>query len=95
MRKLLAIGAVGAALGYAVVYFAIGNKPAPEPQAEEAAAEPQPAQPVVLLQVVEVTNIDHLLDPQPVPPTGEPFEAPEKTFPVNAQPATPIPPTDD
>ncbi len=99
MRKLLAIGAVGAVVGYAVVHFALGNKPAPAPQPEEpaATAEPQLAEPVVLSHVVEVTPIDNLLDPPKVEPTGEPFDSPDSTFPVNANspPTTPIPPAGD
>ena len=102
MRKLLAIGVVGAAVGYAVVYFALGTKPAPQPeerpQPEQAAAQlqPQPPAPVVLAQVVEVTDIDGLLDPAPGEPTGAPFDAGEPTLPVNAPaPAPPIPPSAD
>jgi hypothetical protein len=99
MRKLLAIGVVGAAVGYAVVYFALGTKPAPapEPRPEQAAApaEAAPPRPVVLANVVEVTDIDHLLDPAPAQPTGEPFDPAGPTAPVNALPAAPIPPAGD
>lgn len=75
MRNWLLITGAGALVGYAVVYFAFSGSPAPEPEAEQPAANvPQPTGPVVLSQVVEVTDTDPLLDPLPGQPSGVPFD---------------------
>jgi hypothetical protein len=93
MLKWFAIIGAGAGVGYAAVYFALGTKPAPQPQAEPTtAAAAQPAEPVMLSEVVEVTDTDPLLDPLPGQPAGLPFdpvEAPVRAK-VNHVPA-PIP----
>jgi len=97
MRKFLAIGAAGAAVGYGAVYLALGSKPAPAPeQAPESAVVAGPQAPVVLEHVVEVTDIDPLLDPQPSQLAGIPFDSTEPGVPINLQlPAAPIPPSAD
>jgi hypothetical protein len=96
MWKWFAIIGAGAAVGYAAVYFALSGGPAPESQAERpAAAASQPPEPVVLSQVVEVTETDSLLDPQPAPPSGIPFDPTEPLEPrtsVSATTALPVAP---
>jgi hypothetical protein len=91
MRKWFAIVGAGAVVGYAAVYFALSGGPAPGPQAGQPVAEvPQPAEPVVLSQVVEVTDTDPLLDPSPTQPVGIPFDPTEPLEPqsqVSAAPA--------
>jgi hypothetical protein len=96
MRKWLMIGGAGAVVGYTAVYFALGGlmpQPAPEPQAVAPAA-PQPAEPVVLSHVVEVTPVDPLLDSVPVQPPGIPFDPTQPLEPqtVNAPAPLPRPP---
>ena len=92
MRKLMAISIASTLLGYAVVHFVFFANPAPKPAIEPDAVA-APAETLVLAQVVDVTDLDPLLDPAPVPPAGLPFdptEALEPAAPVNATPA-PIP----
>jgi hypothetical protein len=92
MRKWLMIGGAGAVVGYAAVYFALGGlmpKSAPEPQAEVVVPAPQPAEPVVLSHVVEVTPVDPLLDPLPGQPAGIPFDPTEPLEPAVIAPAPP------
>ena len=72
MRKLIAISVASTILGYAAVYFVFFSKPAPQPQPEPAAAQPE--QPVVLANVVDVTDVEPLLDPKPHEPVGAPFD---------------------
>jgi hypothetical protein len=94
MWKWLAIGVAGSVVGYVAVYFALDGKPAPEPRPEPPAAVP--AEPVVLTQVVDVTDLDPLLDPPPRPSAGVPFEPaepPGSITPVGAP--APIPPAGD
>jgi|GEM_PF-3482204 len=75
MRNWLLIAGAGALVGYAVVYFAFSGSSAPEPEAEQSTAHaPQPTEPVVLSQVVEVMDTDPLLDPLPGQPSGAPFD---------------------
>jgi hypothetical protein len=89
MRKWLLIGGAGAVLGYAAVYFALdAGRPAPAPQ-PAAPAVAAPAEPVVLAQVVEVTDVEPLLDSVPGHPAGLPFE-PEAAEPP-APGAAPVP----
>jgi hypothetical protein len=92
MWKWFAIIGAGAAVGYAAMYFALSGGPSPEPQAgQPTASASQPPEPVVLSQVVEVTETDSLLDPQPDLPSGIPFDPTEPLEPrvnVNAT-ATP------
>ena len=74
------IGAlIGACLGVSI-YLVATQKPAPAPVVhQEAIAMPvtPPAQalPVVLPEVVEVTDIDALLDPPAKTVTGVPFDS--------------------
>jgi hypothetical protein len=87
MWKWFAIIGAGAAVGYAAVYFALSGNPASAPQAEQPTAAAQPPEPVVLSQVVDVTDTDALLDPSPNPPSGVPFDPTEPLEPrmkVNA-----------
>jgi hypothetical protein len=90
MRKWAAIVGVGAVLGYVAVYFALNGKPAREPQPEQPAAVAAPVEPVVLAQVVDVTDLDPLLDPPSGPPTGAPFE-PSEPFESGARVGAPAP----
>ena len=102
MRKLIAISVASTLLGYAIVHFVFFSKPAPVPQPEQpAAVAAAPAEPVVLAQVVEVTDLEPLLDPLPGQPAGLPFDPTEplETSSVNAVPPAaapaPIPPAAD
>jgi hypothetical protein len=101
MRKLMAISAASAVLGYAAVYFVFFSKPGAQSEPEQPAAATQPAEPVVLAHVVDVTDLDPLLDPPPAKSTGAPFDPTEplepparvSAVPPGAAPA-PIPPSD-
>ncbi|MBN9118418.1 MAG: hypothetical protein J0I06_04515 [Planctomycetes bacterium] len=77
MRKWLMIGGTGAVVGYVAVYLALDVKPAPEPGPEQPTVAAAPAEPVVLADVVEVTNLEPLLAPRSAEPTGVPFDAAE------------------
>lgn len=96
MRKLIAISVASTLLGYAIVHFVFFSKPSPAPALvpEQPAAVPAaPAEPMVLAQVVEVTDLEPLLDPLPGQPAGLPFDPTEPlppAVPVNAAP-NPIP----
>jgi hypothetical protein len=96
MWKWLAIGGAGIVVGYVAVYFALAGKPVPEPQPEPPAAAAAPAEPTVLAQVVDVTDLDPLLDPPSKEPAGVPFEQTEP-FESGAPMGTPapIPPAGD
>ena len=98
MRKLIAISVASTLLGYAAVHFEFFANPTPTPEVAPAAV-PAPAEPVVLAQVVEVTDLDPLLDPAPAAPAvGVPFDAAEPLEPVSAAPGltpAPIPPSAD
>lgn len=74
MRKWLLIGGAGAVVGYVAVYFALDVKPTPEPEPERPTAH-APVEPVVLSEVVDVTNLDPLLEPRAAEPAGLPFDA--------------------
>jgi hypothetical protein len=73
MRKWLLIGGAGAVVGYVAVYFALDIKPTPEPEPAQPVAT-APAEPVVLSEVVDVTNLDPLLEPRVAEPAGVPFD---------------------
>ncbi|MBP3958877.1 hypothetical protein J8F10_26825 [Gemmata sp. G18] len=91
MRMVVAISAVSAVLGYAIVHFAFFANPAPHANPAESAAQ-APAEPVVLANVVEVTDTDALLDPAPSSVTGVPFDTTEPnefTVPTSAKPIPP------
>ncbi|HEY1189752.1 MAG TPA: hypothetical protein VGE74_19040 [Gemmata sp.] len=95
MRKVALVSAAGALLGYAAVYFAFFAKPEPAPAPEAPVAE-APAEPVVLANVVDVTDTEPLLDSRPTETPGAPFDpqvVPAAfTTPASAQP---IPPAAD
>ncbi len=96
MRKLMAISVASTLLGYAVVHFVFFSKSAPAPEAEPLVGVAGPAEPVVLAQVVDVTDLDPLLDPPPAEAAGVPFdpvEPLEAAAPVTAP--APIPPAAD
>ena len=98
MRKLIAISVASTLLGYAVVHFVFFASPTPAPETAQPPAVAAPAEPVVLVQVVEVTDLDRLLDPPPAQPAGVPFDAAEPLEPVSAAPGlapAPIPPSAD
>lgn len=94
MLKWLAMIGAGAGLGYAAVYFALVARPAPQPVAEQLGAEARPPEPVVLPEVVEVTDTDPLLDPLPGQPAGVPFDPAVPSVPTKVN-AAPIPPAVD
>jgi hypothetical protein len=99
MKTWLAGALVGACVGV-VIYLLLSSKSAPPaetrhtPLPQPATAPASPAAPVVLTEVVEVTDIDHLLDPPARPDTGVPFDEVTRTSPVSAEPAR-IPPATD
>jgi hypothetical protein len=76
------------------VYYALTRNPAPEPVTEQpTATAPQAAEPVVLSQVVEVTDTDLLLEPQPDRVSGVPFDSAEPlNGSTNVNTLTPNPP---
>jgi hypothetical protein len=83
MRKWFLIGGAGAVVGYVAVYFALDVKRAPEPtQPEPVATASAPAEPVVLNEVVDVTNLDPLLEPRRELPPGIPFDSDEPLAPA-------------
>jgi hypothetical protein len=89
----MVISAASSVLGYAIVYFVFFSKSEPQPEPEQPAAT-QPAEPVVLAQVVDVTDLGPLLDPPPTQPTGVPFDPTEPLEPpvrVNAGPPAAVP----
>ena len=93
MKTWLAGALVGACVGV-VIYLLLSSKSAPPaetrhtPLPQPATAPASPAAPVVLTEVVEVTDIDHLLDPPARPDTGVPFdEVTENVRPISAEPA--------
>lgn len=93
MRKTMAMSVVSGLLGYAAVYFAFLSKPAPAPEQEQPTAATEPAEPVVLAQVVDVTDLDPLLNPPPAPVAGVPFDAAdsfEAATPVTAPAPIPL-----
>lgn len=104
MRKVMAFSALCTVLGYAAVHFAFFAKPTPTPQADEPVAQAD-AEPVVLANVVEVTDTDALLDARPAPATGRPFDVEPNprlrdfggiyVGSPNVDPAPPIPPAAD
>jgi hypothetical protein len=86
--KTWVVGALAGACVGVVIYLLLFSKPAPlaetrlEPTPLPAVTPPAPA-PVVLTEVVEVTGIDHLLDPTAKPETGVPFDDGSSTLPVS------------
>jgi hypothetical protein len=94
MLKWFAIVGAGAALGFAGVYFALTARPAAQPAPEQpAAAAAQSAEPVVLSEVVEVTDTDRLLDPAPRPASasGVPFDPQDEDAKVTSRRPAPAP----
>ncbi|VTR90777.1 unnamed protein product [Gemmata massiliana] len=94
MRMVVAISATSAVLGYTIVHFAFFAKSTPATEPETTAVQTS-AEPVVLANVVEVTDTDLLLDPAPSKVTGVPFDTTEPnefTVPTSAKP---IPPAAD
>jgi hypothetical protein len=89
MRKWLVISAAGAVVGYVAVYFALDRKPTPQPQPEPPAVAA--AEPVVLKDVVDVTNVEALLDARPAEPAGVPFDAADAPGPSAPTAVAPIP----
>ena len=93
-------GLTGACIGVSI-YLAMVKKdvsaPAKQPEAPAVtAATAWPPAPVVLPNVIEVTDLDSLLDPPAKPVTGVPFDADAASVPVSV-PAAPdrIPPAVD
>jgi hypothetical protein len=75
MRKTMAISVLSGLLGYAALYFLFLAKPAPVPEQEQPpVAATEPAEPVMLAQVIDVTDLDPLLNPTPAPEVGVPFD---------------------
>ena len=94
-------GIGGAVIGFALVWVILAPPkphpvaPALPPAPVAAVAPPTPPESVVLVRVVDVTDIDALLDPPPVPdadviPVG--FEEPAAPAVTPAMDAMPIPP---
>ena len=90
MRKWLLIGGAGVVVGYVAVYFALDVKPTPEPEPEQPTTATAPAEPIVLADVVEVTNLDPLLEPRSDHPPGVPFDSTEPAE-LSAPSAAPVP----
>lgn len=89
-------GLAGACFGVCV-YLATGKSPEVVPAVAMRTPTPvvapaKPPAPVVLPNVVEVTNLDPLLDPPEKPVVGVPFETDASDFPAAVPPAPPIPP---
>ncbi len=80
MRKLIAISVASTVLGYAAVYFVFFSEPRAQPEPEQAVA--QNDSPVVLANVVDVTDVEPLLDPKPHEPVGTPFDPTEPLEPA-------------
>lgn len=76
--RLWMIGGVAAAWAGLGVYVLLANKNAPAPAAPEVAATvappADPPPPVVLADVIELTDLDPLLDPPDRPAAGVPFD---------------------
>ena len=87
MKSWIVGALVGACVGV-VLYLVLSQKPVPpqesrhKPVAPAPSAPAVPPAPVLLADVVEVTEIDHLLDPPAKPVSGEPFDG-----------TTPVPPS--
>jgi hypothetical protein len=86
MRSWILLAAAVGLLSYAAVSHALKRDPAPQPPAQPAASAS--GEPVVLDQVVDVTNIDAVLEPRAATDDGAPFEQLE--FPARA-PMEPAP----
>jgi hypothetical protein len=87
MKRWIIGWVVGACVGVGV-YLLVTRKPAAAPtnlpDAPAVAVAPAtPAAPVVLAEVVEVTDLDPLLDPPAKPVVGAPFDAEPATVPVS------------
>lgn len=99
MKNWIIGGLLGACIGV-WIYLALMKHPAPapatiqEPQAE-IATPAVPAAPIVLGEVVEVTNIDPLLDPPSRPVIGVPFDTEPVAVPVSVAAPERIPPAVD
>ncbi len=90
MWKLSVISAVCSVVGYAAVHFAFFATPQVAPEVHDATPQ---AAPVVLAEVVDVTDTEGLLDPQPRQLVGVPFDAAEPISFNSPVGAKPIPPT--
>jgi len=62
-----------------------------QPPSIASSISPNPPAPIVLAQVVEVTDLDSLLDPPEKTPTGAPFDADATFTPVSAPNAPAVP----
>ena len=90
MKRWMSGGIVWAVVGLvAYLGMTMTQAPAPTPQAKSpavATVPTPPAQkiPVTLIDVVDVTDIDPLLDPSEKPISGVPFEAEPPTVPITS-----------
>jgi hypothetical protein len=96
MKTWLIAGAVVGLAGVGV-YLTTAHRPRPTeavpPVSAPLAAEPTPPAPVVLAQVVDVTDIDALLDPPAIPASDPPAAGPMVTaVGFDDPPAPPVPP---
>lgn len=95
--KRWVIAALVCVLCGAGAYLVISKKEMPptdnvlETPTVAASPSPIPSAPVVLAQVVEVTDLDSLLDPPAKPLTGPLFDPDETTAPKPAPAAPPVP----
>lgn len=95
MKGGIIFGLSAACIGLSL-YLAMtkNEKPVPVTAPEVVARVTTPAKPpapIVLANVVEVTDLDPLLDPPEKPIAGVPFDADPMTFPVSVPAAAPIP----
>ncbi|AWM41283.1 hypothetical protein GobsT_00940 [Gemmata obscuriglobus] len=97
MRKAALISAAASAvIGYAAVHFAFFATPEPTVAPEVPAAETA-AEPVLLADVVEVTDTDVLLEARATEAEGTPFDPQvvPASFGAPAKEVPPIPPADE
>jgi hypothetical protein len=89
--KTWLVGALAGACAGVALYLALSQELAPPPgETRQAPAVPEPTvvspahppAPIVLREVVEVTDIDHLLDPPASSNSGVPFDDAGATIPV-------------
>ena len=93
MWKVASISATSAVIGYAAVHFAFFANPEPTPAPETPAAQ-APAEPVVLANVIEVTDTDAVLEARAAVSEGVPFDSHvvPASFVTPAKEVPPIPP---
>ena len=101
MKGWMIVGLSAACIGVSI-YLATVQPDAPAhhsaPKAAKQAVASEgttPPAPIVMSNVVEVTDLDPLLDPPAKPMTGVPFDSSPAAAPVSVPAAPPIPPAVD